>query len=36
MRVSGAGGSIKSKCTKSLILSFLSVRTVDAKLDLWI
>lgn len=32
--VSGAGGSIKSKCTRSSIPSFFKVRTVLARFDL--
>lgn len=34
IKVSGAGGSIKSKCTKSLIPNFNKVNTTPAKFDL--
>lgn len=34
IKVSGAGGSIKSKCTKSLIPNFNKVKTTLAKFDL--
>mmetsp|Transcript_59602 Transcript_59602/g.124513 ORF Transcript_59602/g.124513 Transcript_59602/m.124513 type:complete len:208 (-) Transcript_59602:1012-1635(-) len=34
MRVSGAGGSMKSKCTRSSMPSFLRVSTTDPRFDL--